>query len=241
MNIDGLIEKCQKFDESIKTAYECLDSITFDVQKSKSELDWILDTIRDRRISLDQKTEKLESAVTRMDSKILPYSLFMCLNSACGFSVEQRWKLLYRASVDGFQAADFHRKCDNQKNTLTIIMSLQNKNVFGGYANVAWDSTSGYKPDDGSFIFSFKDKTFLKLNCINKTNSITCKKHYGATFGAFDIFISDQSNCNDSSFSNLGQSYALPPGFTVNTDPAKSFLAGSLKFKVEEIEVFTKN
>jgi hypothetical protein len=31
----------------------------------------------------------------------------------CEFDVRMKGNLLYRASVDGFGAADFHRKCDN--------------------------------------------------------------------------------------------------------------------------------
>ncbi len=50
----------------------------------------------------------------------------------CEFQNTQKWNLIYRASQDGFEAANFHSKCDNKPNTLVIIKS-ENGNIFGGY------------------------------------------------------------------------------------------------------------
>ena len=47
--------------------------------------------------------------------------------------------LLYRGSVDGFAASDFHRKCDNKGPTLTVVETIKNKK-FGGYAALDWKS-----------------------------------------------------------------------------------------------------
>ena len=44
----------------------------------------------------------------------LPFSFLSCI---------------YRASVDGYQASDFHRKCDSKKNLLVLIKA--NNFVFG--------------------------------------------------------------------------------------------------------------
>ena len=43
---------------------------------------------------------------------------------------------------------------------------------------------------------------------------------------------------NSISFSNLGYTYELPDGILLETEESKSYLAGSFKFKVLEIEVF---
>ena len=60
----------------------------------------------------------------------------------CGsrFGVNAKWKLVYRASRDGFGAADFHSKCDNISKTLTIVSA--NENIFGGYTNMTWNAPS---------------------------------------------------------------------------------------------------
>jgi BTB/POZ domain-containing protein KCTD9 len=42
----------------------------------------------------------------------------------------------------------------------------------------------------------------------------------------------------DSSYSNLGVRYELPAGIVYGSNEAKSYLAGSYKFKLKELEVF---
>ncbi|CAF3964512.1 unnamed protein product, partial [Rotaria sp. Silwood1] len=40
--------------------------------------------------------------------------------------IYQRWKLIYKASHDGFDANAFHSRCNNQGPTMTIIQSNNN-------------------------------------------------------------------------------------------------------------------
>ena len=53
---------------------------------------------------------------------------------------ETRLTLLFRASRDGWAAADFHSCCDNKGPTVTIVKS--GDYIFGGYADKPWDSKS---------------------------------------------------------------------------------------------------
>ena len=55
-------------------------------------------------------------------------------------SQEGKWRLLFRASRDGFAAAAFHSKCDNKGPTVTIVKS--GNNIFGGFTEVSWSSPS---------------------------------------------------------------------------------------------------
>ena len=50
-------------------------------------------------------------------------------------------KLLYRGSRDGWKAEDFHKLCDNQGPTVTLVKSSAGR-VSGGFTTVSW--TSGY-------------------------------------------------------------------------------------------------
>ena len=50
-----------------------------------------------------------------------------------------RTLLLYRGSVDGMTAVDFHRCCDGKGATLTLIRSKCG-HTFGGYSDVSWSS-----------------------------------------------------------------------------------------------------
>jgi hypothetical protein len=65
-------------------------------------------------------------------------------------------KLIFKGSVDGFGAANFHAKCDNIANTLVVIRSEHGK-VFGGYTfktlNFFW-----LVKDANAFIFSLTNQ-----------------------------------------------------------------------------------
>ena len=49
-------------------------------------------------------------------------------------------KLIYRASLDGFEAWDFHRKCNNQGATLILVKTKNEmkENIYGGYTDIEW-------------------------------------------------------------------------------------------------------
>ena len=46
------------------------------------------------------------------------------------------WRLLFRASRDGFAAESFHSKCDNKGPTLTVVR--RGSFIFGGFTEAAW-------------------------------------------------------------------------------------------------------
>ena len=54
-----------------------------------------------------------------------------------------------------------------------------------------------------------------------------------------DFCISDNSNENWKSYSNLGYTYTGPNEFKTKTEHSYGYMAGAKYFKVLEIEVFT--
>ena len=48
------------------------------------------------------------------------------------------WRLLFRASRDGFAASAFHSKCNNKGPTVTVVKS--GENIFGGFTEKPWTS-----------------------------------------------------------------------------------------------------
>ena len=50
--------------------------------------------------------------------------------------LQGQWRLLFRASRDGFAAEIFHSKCDSQGPTVTIVKS--GNCIFGGFTDVSW-------------------------------------------------------------------------------------------------------
>ena len=180
--------------------------------------------------------------VPNIDSKIISkYKKQIDLIELCKLSTKQ-FKLLYRASRDGFEASNFHAKCDNQPRTLTIIKTTKGY-IFGAYTALAWDSSSGHKADPNAFIFSLVNVRSTPLLIPVKENiySTYCGATYGPTFGGgYDIRIADNSNTANTSYSNLGYSYDFNL-FSYGSTEAQSFLAGSYTFQTSEIEVFQLN
>lgn len=176
-------------------------------------------------------------------SNIIDLNQELELFSLCDFAVGQKWRLLYRASDDGFAADDFHRKCDNTPNTLTIIQSTMG-HVFGGYTDAMWNQNDGYKTVKNAFLFSLVNKENeplkIKINKENEKYAMYCYPYYGPVFGGgFDLLISDNSNKNTESYSNLCHSFKHPV-YQYGSTEAKNFLAGSYNFQVNEIEVYQK-
>ncbi|RGB43239.1 hypothetical protein C1646_681264, partial [Rhizophagus diaphanus] len=75
------------------------------------------------------------------------------------------FKLLYRASRDGFEAAKFHELCDNKGSTIMISKLKENSRLIGGYNPLSWHPYNSYTNGSGSwqstsdsFLFSFTKK-----------------------------------------------------------------------------------
>ena len=129
-------------------------------------------------------------------SRILSGNQQSELIQLCEFSPKDKWTLLYRGTRDGFGANDFHSKCDNHKNTFTILKAHETSYIFGGFASSDWDNLSGYKSDPNAFLFSLtnKDNQSCKMRQINNLDSIYCRSDFGPIFGANDICIRNNAN-----------------------------------------------
>ena len=187
----------------------------------------------------------VECAKLDLNSKIVTDQQWIELMRLCEFSSEEKWTLLYRASIHGFGTTDFHSNCDGHSNTLTIIKPDGSPNIFGGYTNASWgctDFNSQWKEDANAFIFSLinKDNLPVKMKVRVPHQAIYCVFSCGPIFGASDIFIRDNNNSNLESFSKLGCSYTHPQ-YARMSDEANNFLAGSKNFKVSDIEVYARN
>jgi hypothetical protein len=171
-----------------------------------------------------------------IDSTILTSDEETNLQSLAGFTGSLL--LLWRGTRDGFDASTFHSKCDGKTNTITIIKSTLDY-VFGGYASIAWDSTSGYKTDSNAYLFSLRvngTSTSIKYPIIYTQYAICCFLGWGPHFGAgYDISVLSNSNTNNNSYTRC-HSYQCPSGVYKYSHHSK--FTGSDNFQVSEIEVF---
>jgi hypothetical protein len=169
--------------------------------------------------------------------QILKDKQLLDLIKVCEFSLKDKWTLLYRGTRDGFGAANFHSKCDDHNNTLTILKAHGTSYIFGGLTTVTWESSHQFKADPNAFLFSLtnKDNQPSKMRQIKTDFSIYCNSGYGPTFGLNDILICNNANTTAGSLSNLGYSYQHP-----QPSQGQSYLAGSYQFQLSEIEVYQK-
>jgi hypothetical protein len=158
---------------------------------------------------------------------------------------DKTFSLLWRGSRDGFDACDFHRRCDGHPNTLTLILDTDG-NVFGGFTPVQWESrqprSSGNgncvkaDPSQKSFLFTLVNPHKVparrfELKAKEKDNAIICSCNYGPNFS--DIGVWNVSEHSKSWSYRFGFSYTNDTGLNGNT-----FFTGSGYFQVKEIEVF---
>ncbi len=155
------------------------------------------------------------------------------LNEWAGCESDQKWKLLYKGSRDGFQGTIFHYKCDDRGATYTIAKS--GHNIFGGYNPLSWTNQGGYSNGKHSFLFSLVncfDIPPIKLKHIRGYGAL----HHGNYLPIFgsgdDIQIHSDCNVNQISFTKF-RSYENPTG-------KQYMFTGTRNFQVDEIEVFVR-
>jgi hypothetical protein len=181
---------------------------------------------------------------TQFKSEILAYNQYKDLVELCEFDSRDKFKLLYRASRDGFGSNDFHSKCDGKANTLTVFKATETEFIFGSFTAATWESNNDgvYKPDPNAFLFSLTNndnqpcKMYIDPRQVHQ--AIYSRSGCGASMGAgHDIYIADNANTSNESYSNLGFTYSHPVYYE-ETNEAETFLAGSYHFKLSEIEVY---
>ena len=85
----------------------------------------------------------------------------------------REWKLLYRATENGFSASDFHSKCDGLPNTFTAVKAA-NGDIFGGFTSRAWSSNSGWIYNTTGFVFSLINNEEEIFDCNESYNNMSC-------------------------------------------------------------------
>lgn len=101
------------------------------------QIQGILDELKGPRPT--SRSNQGSSASTPFDeSEIMTYEHRKMLQEMLPYRSDNKWRLLYRASRDGFDAANFHSKCDKKGPTVTIVKS--GSFIFGGFTEVSWES-----------------------------------------------------------------------------------------------------
>jgi hypothetical protein len=120
-----------------------------------------------------------------------------------------KFKLIYRASRDGFGINNFHNHCDNIGSTIVVIKARNTGEIIGGYNPLEWRSVkveenetsallshnqdfyNGYKcRASNSFIFSLTNQKIPILSRVSsKKEAIIWYRNRGPCFGLQDLCI----------------------------------------------------
>ena len=149
----------------------------------------------------------------------------------------QKWNLIYKATRDGFTIDDFHRCCDNQGPTMTVIRCLDNY-LFGGYTSISWNFQHDLKSavtDRTAFLFTLNNPHGISPTkfAIKSTGAHAIMPNaMGPTFGEYDICIYPNSNLNSQSCIKFPSVY--------NDFTGKGYLTftGSTNFTTADIEIY---
>ena len=135
--------------------------------------------------------------------------------------------LLYKASADSDNAANFHSKCDEAKSSIVLVETDKGKR-FGGYTSCSWSGENIEKRDEDAFIFSLdKMKTY---DNIPGEDAIGCYPKFGP------IFLGCQIRIYDNAFSKGGTTFEK--GLNYNTEEDYELTGGERTFNIKDIEVY---
>ncbi|GES79759.1 hypothetical protein GLOIN_2v1761969 [Rhizophagus clarus] len=167
--------------------------------RSGSHLDVESKLINNDCCSLLEKWIKKDDKLTTNNNRPLSYD----------------WKLIFRASRDGYDAITFHQNCNNQGACIIVakITGNQNERLVGGFNPIGWFDSSGQysaAPDAFLFYIENKDLNNAKISrvlpyCASK--AIFQEASSAVNFGAPDLRISNNCNKNNSSFFNTTSFY----------------------------------
>lgn len=105
--------------------------------------------------------------------------------------------------------------CENRPSSTAFLFSLVNRPGWGPVT---------FKPPGEAFSYEYA--------------TYSCSSQ-GPIFGVgSDLSIASEASSNRDSSSYLGYTYNPPSGYSLGSEFASSFLAGSVNFKPDEVEVF---
>ena len=144
-------------------------------------------------------------------------------------------ELIYRGSRDG---KDFHKKCNNKGETITLIKN-EKGNIFGGYASIPWTSEGGFYSAPESFLFTLTNihgTEPTKFPSKNDQSEVYHDFFWGPIFGIKDLGIKLD-------FIKDGGLSGFPYTYQDILGKGKSIFTGDVnnnndQFKLKEIEIF---
>ena len=251
MNIILLKESEKIFDQQSDILKKQISSYEMRIDFHDKNINAIYKTIENNMKQLDSMTTEFEKRINRynetyinelikgnkknlekikeIDSDIIKFDEINLIEEAVKKKLSKdikQYRLLFKASKNGFRAQDFHSYCDGKDNTVTLVKTKAGRR-FGGFTDQKWDQSSSNKSGSNGFLFSldFKEVYYNQ----NSSYNIHGNSSYGPHFVS-DFYIGNNCNSGYNSVDNTPSYY--------NSNGKKYALAGENSYIVEDYEVF---
>ena len=184
--------------------------------------------IKNQQLSVTNSNFHIEEFISKNKMDILKKWI---KNSSSYFKNKTfHFSLIYKATVDGDSAQNFHNNVDGKGPLVIIVKTTENK-IIGGYTSKPWSSSNDRQDDHEAFLFTFESYKMYKI----KKSSYACLHltKEGPVFGnSYELFISDECLNNQKSFVN-GESkcFKIYDKKNLLNNPQKTY------FKVLDYEV----
>lgn len=222
---NNIREKIHSCNNQIKILELKLEELEKNLKNKSIEIN----NIDYKEIKRQKKEEKKENPnlKSRINSKIIFDTNHLYILDKW-FKKELKYKLIYRASEDGYSPKIFHKKVDNFKNNLILIKDINNY-IYGGYTRKTWDGNKIYKEDKNAIVFNLDKEKYYKIK--NENYAIFCDPDNLAIFGEQDIYIGAK-----------GIKSIFPKNYgSVSENKENELVLGYKKLNPLEIEVFQLN
>jgi len=154
--------------------------------------------IKNQQLSVTNSNFHIEEFISK--NKMVILKNFIKNSSSYFKNKTFHFSLIYKATVDGDSAQNFHKNVDGKGPLVIIVKTTENK-IIGGYTSKPWSSSNNIQKDDDAFLFTFESYKMYKI----KKSSYACLHltKEGPVFGnSYELFISDECLNNQKSFVN---------------------------------------
>ena len=226
-------------DENYKEVYQGNNS-NFQINNLSSNTTYLIRICSLYKNIIGEWTEPQKVNTSAVDSLILNESNKEeeFTNKILEWSGYNRFELIYRGTRDGMTSNDYHNKCDNQGQTISLFKNDKN-HIFGGYASISWTSNGSNKNAPNSFLFTLiniHNTQPIKFPNINDGKEVYHGRDFGPVFGENGQDFCSYSNIKErEAYSNFPKSFqdVLGKGKSIFTSDENNQY-----FSIKEIEVF---
>lgn len=203
--------------------------------------------LREEAVTINQALDTIQKV--QIDSSYLNEST---LTNAHEFGLLTIWyapggkslRLLYRGSRDGMEASTFHRLCDGQGPTVTVIKESEAGYIFGGYTAASW----GVGPDEfvactETSLFTLRNPQQLppqRFEISNTEHAIFVDARSGPAFGrGHDVSTGNEGTIGVGAYTYVGWTFDTPTGFSFHNPKKRRRDSNETNyFSLGDIEVF---